>query len=254
MAYNQPKQPKNMKAKLSEHGLNELNDYQLTNFSRVDFYPDEYDKIIHQKGVRVIWEKSILCSCISENTGQPDYTCPFCLGKGFQYFDPLDIRVAVTSINRNDSQQTVGYTDVGTAMVTSKSTDNVNFRDRLTFIDFTTNYSQVITVENQRAKLKYDVNEVTMVLNGDIEYKLDEHYTLNESQTEILFSDNVIEDDERVSVLMEVRPAYIVVDMPHELRGTFVKFQHKEETWYKLPKQLQIKREDLLPLKRGDLY
>lgn len=254
MTFNQPKQPKNMKAKLSEHGLNELNDYQLTNFTRVDFYPEDYDKIIHQKGIRAIWEKSILCSCISEDNQQPDYNCPFCRGKGFQYFDPQDIRAAVTSMNRNDNQQSVGFTDVGTAMVTTKSIDNVNFRDRLTFIDFTTNYSQVITVEDQTAKLKYDVNEVTMVMNGQVKLIEDEHFTMNDPQTEILFKDGVIEDGERVAVLMTVRPAYIVIDMPHELRGTFVKFGHAKETWFKLPKQLQIKREDLLPLRRGDLY
>lgn len=254
MANNTPKQPKNMNAQLSKHGLHELNDYQLTSFARVDFYPDQFDQIVHQKGARVIWEKAILCACIDEDRHQADYNCLYCSGKGFQYFDPLDIRAAITNINRDENQGNVGFVDVGTALVTTKSTDNVNFRDRLTFIDFTTNYSEVVTVEDGVAKLKYDVNDVTMVMNGELKFKEGEHYTLNDTQTEIHFEDGVISDGERVSVLMVVRPSYIVIDMPHDLRGTFIKFGEPEETWFKLPKQLQIKREDLIPLKRGDLY
>lgn len=243
-----------MNAKLSKHGLNELNDYQLTSFTRVDFYPDQFDQIVHQKGARVIWEKAILCSCINEERNQADYNCPYCRGKGFQYFNPVDIRAAVTNISKDENLGSVGFTDVGTAYVTTKSTDNVNFRDRLTFVDFSTNYSEVITVHDNVARLKYDVNEVTTIMNGDIQYEPDTHYTLNAAQTEIHFEEDVISDGERVSVLMQVRPAYIVIDMPHDLRGTFVKFGEPEETWFKLPKQLQIKREDLIPLKRGDLY
>lgn len=229
----------------------ELNEYQL-NFGRVDLKPEQFDSLVYQKGARIVWEKAILCSCIDESTGSPDFTCPSCKGKGFQYFDPKEIRAAVTSIGRNDSSIPIGMLDVGTAYLTTRAQDPVNFRDRLTFVDFTTVYSQVLTYEGEPVEMKYQVEDVlhVKVLSTEIDKAL---YHLSDDKQSLIFEEDVLNYGDRFSILVEVHPSYIVIDMPHELRGIFVKFGHPEEQWVVLPKQLLIKREDLLPLKRGEV-
>src|SRR5690348_1854000 len=116
--------------------MSSMNAWQLANFGRVDFKSDEFDRAIHQKGANIIWQKSMFCSCVDEVTGQADYTCPACLGKSYLFFDPQQIRAVVSGMTGDKDQIPIGLLDVGTAYMTTKSTDQIGFRDRLTFVDF----------------------------------------------------------------------------------------------------------------------
>lgn len=229
-----------------------MTNWALQNFGRIDFKPEEFERAIYQKGARITWEKSILCSCIDRKSGAPDFTCMSCEGKGFVYFDPKPIRAAVSSLGRDDSPMSLGVVDVGTAYVTTMSTDAVNFRDRLTFEDFRVGYSTVLRYDGEPVKLKYEVEEIisVMVLSHQLS---EDDYSVSPGMDEIILRDGLLSKGENFSVLVSVKPRYIVIDMPHELRGTFVQFGQPSEKWTILPKQLLIKREDLLPLKRGEV-
>lgn len=218
---------------------------QLTNFMRVDFKHENFDLIIHQKGASVIWQKSALCSCLNERTGQPDYSCPACKGKGYIYFDDKEIRAVVSGITGDKSQIPIGLLDVGTSYLTTKSTDLVGFRDRIIFKDFRTPYSEVVTY-NDGIDLRYECEELVAVHVLSNSIPLDK-ITISEDKTRLEVDPSVgLQNGERVSLLYRIKPVYIVIDIPHELRGTYVKFGRSTEEWVTLPKQLMIKREDLL--------
>jgi hypothetical protein len=223
------------------------------NIGRVDFYPNDFDNAVQQHGAKVLWERSMLCSCISEDSGQPDFNdCPGCRGKGYTYFDPKEIKALASSMAGKKDHIPIGLLDVGTTMLTTSSMDRIGFRDRITFLDMKTTYSQVVTfTDNPEGELlKYDCVDMVSVrvLNTEIP---ESAYTVNGNR--IKFQNNVVGYGERFSVLMMVRPTYVVIDMPHELRGQYVKFNHAVDTWYELPKQHMIKREDLMPMSRGQL-
>lgn len=226
------------------------NNWTLTNFGRVDFYTEEFERLIHQRGARVVWEKSMFCSCLDPHTGQSDFTCPACHGKGYVYFNPTAIRAVVSGLGGNKEQLPIGLLDVGTAYLTTKASDRVGFRDRLTFTDFKTAYSQVLTYNGSPLKLRYEVEEIitVRVLSSEIS-----GYTLGEDKQTLSFEPDTLTVGERFSILCHIKPVYVVIDIPHELRGSFIKFQNREEKWTELPKQFLIKREDLLPLQRGQL-
>lgn len=229
--------------------------WQKDNFSRIDFRTSEFDKMIYQKGCKVIWEKSILCSCLDKITGQPDYNCSFCKGKGYDYFDPKQIRLVATSITGNKEQIPIGLLDVGTAYITTMTSDEVNFRDRLTFVDFRTTYSEVLTYDDSvvtGVKLRYDVEEILSVQKLGTVIPTSA-YELSTDKKRLIFDSSTFSNDERFSVLYKIKPAYVVIDIIHELRGTPVKFGLPNEEFIILPKQFMIKREDLLPLQRGQL-
>lgn len=219
---------------------------QLTNFMRVDFKVDNFDLIIHQKGANVTWQKSALCSCINTKTGQSDYNCPACKGKGYIYFDDTKIRAVVSGITGDKSQIPIGLLDVGTSYLTTKSTDLVGFRDRIIFEDFRTAYSEVATCIDNEVELRYECENLVAVHVLSTALPLDK-ISISEDKTKLIIDPEVgIQNGERVSLLYHIKPVYIVIDIPHELRGTYVKFGYKEEQWKVLPKQLMIKREDLL--------
>ncbi|QKE56366.1 hypothetical protein [Bacillus phage YungSlug] len=234
-----------------------LNQWQLQNFGRIDLKPEEFDRAIYQKGARVVWEKSMLCSCIDENSGQGDFTCPACKGKGYIFFGAENIRAVVGSINGGRDQTPIGLLDVGTSYVTTRAENLVGFRDRLTFTDFVTPYSQVITFDEGKnadkgMKLRYDIKSIVSIRILSTEIPK-ENWTLSDDHKYIKFDEGIMGDGDRFSVLAQVAPSYIVIDLPHELRGTFVKFGNPDEEWVILPKQLMVKREDLMPLQRGQV-
>lgn len=225
------------------------------NLGRVDFKQQDFDKAIQQHGARVLWERSVLCTCYDQYSGQPDYTCPYCEGKGYIYIAPKEIKALAYSQQGDKEQIPIGLLDLGTSLMTTRAQDRVGFRDRITFLDMQTPYSQIINYsgDSQGEKLKYNCISMQYVHIDGVEVT---DYTIEGNR--LILGESTLEEfepsnDTRIAVLMMIRPTYIVIDMPHELRGTYIKFQHAVDTWYELPKQFMIKREDLLPLTRGQL-
>jgi hypothetical protein len=174
------------------------------------------------------------------------------LGKAYIYFDPQEIRAVVSGMTGDKDQIPIGLLDVGSAYMTTMSKDLVGFRDRLTFVDFLTPHSQVITYSGDPSGelLRYECEQVVSVriLSSEIP---NTQYSISADKTRILFTPGYLSNGEKFSILYQIKPVYIVVDIPHELRGTYVKFGNPDEEWVVLPKQFRIKREDLMPLQRG---
>lgn len=241
---------------MSDEEVKKQSPWTLQNFGRVDFKDEEFERAIHQRGARIIWEKSMFCSCINEHSGQPAFDCIGCNGKGYVYFGAEQIRGVVSGLTGDKSQIPIGLMDVGSCLLTAKASDKIGFRDRLTFDDFRVPYSQVLTydsTDSDGVKLKYECEEIISVRVLNVEIPATD-YTLSEDKQHLTFiGESPFQDGERFAVLCRIKPVYIVIDIPHELRGTFVKFMKPDETWIELPKQYMLKREDLLPLRRGEL-
>lgn len=223
-----------------------VNTEHAKDLGRIDVKNLELEKMVDQHGANVYWERSIFCSCLDTTTGQPDYTCPACKGKGYFYFGGTQTKALVYSINAKKDQYPIGLLDVGTSFMTCHSYDRVAFRDRITFLDMKSIYSQVVTFtgDPDGEVLKYNPLDVITVRNLGSEIP-NTAYTI--SGNRIKFQSGLFNVDDRFSVLMEIKPTYIVIDIPHELRGTYVKFGFQTEQWTELPKQYMIKREDMMP-------
>ena len=84
----------------------------------VRIHVDKFDLMIARRGRDVKWQQAILCSCWSDS-GQPNYQCLACHGKGYIYDDPVISRALVTSITANkEFEETMGVFDVGDAVMT----------------------------------------------------------------------------------------------------------------------------------------
>ncbi len=218
---------------------------------RADFKPELFDKAIYQKGYRILWEQAMFCSCYRGTSGQPDYNCPSCYGKGYIYFDPKEIRAVVTSINGHKEQINVGLYDMGTAYLTPRSTDNIGFRDRFTFMDFTTKFSEVIVRDSGNQfintdNLRYKALDMYMVRVLDTVYMRGKDFDLSKDGKQMVWNTNV-PSGTMYSVLYSTNPVYVAMGPIHELRGSYSMLKaHGLESFYQFPKQYQIKREDFL--------
>jgi hypothetical protein len=216
---------------------------------RADIRADLFDQAIYQKGYRITWEQGMFCSCLDDHSGQPDYGCPSCKGKGYVYFNPNEIRALVTSISGSkDQNNRVGMDEIGTAYLTPMSTDKIGFRDRFTFLDFTIKFSEIIRGKNtRRHMLRYPAIKMLSVRILDVEYLEGVHYNMSKDGWFVEWVEMPDYGDLTYSVLYTTNPVYIAIGPIHELRGTYTLRQGKgHEVFTKLPDQYQIKREDFL--------
>lgn len=216
---------------------------------RADFKAESFDTLINQKGYKITWQQGMLCSCYNPDSGQPDYNCTACYGKGYIYFGDTETRAIVTSINGTKEQGKIGLDDVGSAYLTPLSTDEVGFRDRFVFHDFTMKYSQLVEYsEHSPNFLKYPVIDMYGVRHLNTIYRRGIDYELSKDGMSLEWiKPNTMYDGQKYSVLYTTRPVYIAINPVHEIRGTYTMYKAGGiEKFVKLPKQFQIKREDFV--------
>jgi len=216
---------------------------------RADFKPELFDTLINQKGYKVIWEQGMFCSCYNQMSGQPDYNCPACRGKGYVYFDPKETRALVTSINGRKEQEKIGLNDLGTAYLTPKASDNVGFRDRFTFLDFTMKFSQLVVKDSPGMpdRMKYPIKDVISVRQLNTVYRRGIDFDISKDGWDIIWKSAGPVQGSTYSVLYDTNAVYIAINPIHELRGTYIiKGGGGLENFVPLPRQYQIKREDFL--------
>ena len=233
------------------HNDDLIDDFPIHQFwgTRVDLKPELFDTAIIQKGMKVIWEQTMFCSCYSQRSGQPGYNCPACKGNGYVYFGRVLTKALITGISGRKDQDRIGLNELGTAYLTTLTSDNVGFRDRFTFLDFTMKYSQVLTRGNvgENDDLAYEARSIISVRMLNTVYVPDVDYTLSEDHMQIIWINNPIPTGKNYSILYNTPPVYIATNPVHELRGTYSMWKHGgAEVFTPLPKQFQIKRVDFL--------
>jgi hypothetical protein len=220
--------------------------------ARADFRPELFDAAIYQKGYRILWEQGMFCSCYTKGSGQPDYNCSTCKGKGYLYFGGKEIRAVVTSINGHKDQHRAGLDEVGSAYLTPRSKDNIGFRDKFTFLDFTTRFSEVLIRDEDRLgtridKLRYPAQDIIMVRSLEREFKRGLEFDLSKDGKYIEWREDYLYEGDQFSILYTTNPVYIAIGPIHELRGTYSMAKAGGlEAFHQLPKQYQIKREDFM--------
>lgn len=216
---------------------------------RADFKPEYFDNAISQKGYRAVWEQAMLCPCHDGISGQPEYHCPMCKGRGYYYFSAEETTVLVTSINGRKEQTPVGIRDAGTAYATPLSICDMGYRDRLTFMDFRAKFTETVIKSKDKEGLRYRCVKAIAAMYEGVVYKegLDFMVEDGEYQDYVVWSNNTIPDGERYSIIYQIHPSYVCMGPIHEIRGTYTMYQGMGASKFvALPKQFLIKKEDYL--------
>lgn len=210
---------------------------------KIEFNPQLFNEAINKYGVRATWERAMMCWCYSDHSGSPDPNCVRCKGTGTLYVNSKEIRVLAYNMTSDFEHEEIGERMNGSCTITIKPEDAVGYRDKLTFMDFLSSYSEFVSSEdNPDFELKYPVENMVSLQHPEGELKLGTDYFLSEDKKHIIWSECVVIPN-RFSVLYTIRPVYIVVDILKELRGNFIKDGLAKEKFVMLPRQFLIRKD-----------
>ena len=221
---------------------------------RVNLYHEEFDNLIEDRGNWCDWYRASVCSCVSRDSGQPNFSCPICGGSGYRYMSPKRIKIAVTSLSSQEMQlKTLETREPGTCYVTPKSDVIMGYRDRLVFVDFRCIMSEVVHWDNEvrgiSPRTYRNIKEVVSLADENYEYEQGVDFEITEDSYHLrwLRNDFIPQlNNKNLSLLYYTTPSYYVVDLLHELRATLSDRKAEDIRFVELPKQYKIQREDFI--------
>lgn len=223
--------------------------------AKVNLYEELYHNLIHDLGIDCIWERAVVCCCLNRDTGQPHFTCPLCGGSGFRYLQGQHIRVGITGIMSDISQDTLMLREPGTTYCTPQAHIIMGYHDRLTFPDFKCVFSEVIKWDKEEDglgvshKTYRNIKQPIYLADDRFEYEEGTDFEVTEDRYHLKWLNAVHAeqiDKTNMSFLYYTMPSYLVNDLLHELRATMSDRNSPTETFRELPKQYQLKREDFI--------
>lgn len=221
--------------------------------ARVNIYPESIEDLVQNRGHNCLWERASVCSCLSRDSGQPDFTCKRCHGTGYIYMQPQEIVVAATMIDSRYQQNTLQFYEPGTLYVTPTTLAIMGYHDRLRFPDFRCLFSEVVRFDDSRISRKTYRNIVEPLRFCDIEYEFEcpKDYVVTEDGYHIEYVGEEYEQHVKghsFSFLYYTTPSYLIVDLVHELRATRSDRNSAtgEMVFVELPKQYRARREDFI--------
>lgn len=223
--------------------------------SKVNLYEEEIERVVDNLGLNAKWERAAVCYCVSRDSGQPNFLCPTCGGRGYRHLPPQDLKVVVTSLNSQYELNNLELREPGTAYITPTSNVILGYRDRLVFPDFKCTFSEVLQWSKDQDGLGISprtyryIKEVIFLADNEYEYEVGVDFEITEDGHHLRWiKDNYIPklDGRNMSILYYTTPSYLISDLLHELRGTFSDRKSPESTFRELPKQYKIIREDFL--------
>lgn len=231
---------------------------------RVDFKPDEYVLMIETKGYRLAWSRASFCPCqpINDQTDQPDPTCSLCGGTGWIRFRPeeavVDVRVrgplddlqqsivddnaaVIRGIMTSITNTKIPYDQVmprveGMLNVTVRHENKLGYYDRLVNLDSTIIYSQIYDYGGEaETELRYPVRYVnqlrsTATIYTELtKYNPGGHFQVVSGKI-VWESGKAPPTNERLVAHYLTHPTWRVIEHPHAIRTTPVKYKTKSPT------------------------
>lgn len=215
--------------------------------SRLEFTVDKQTLMVQDRGIKVLWEQSYICTCLSTMTKSPQNDCPICHGRGIAYLPAVEKMIILQSQDRDVSSTDLGLIESGTATATTVPNSLVSFRDRISVPDVSIRQAMLIKVTPKIAKegyrLPYDINRVLLArtTNGR-SLELNKDYRVDMDKNIITPNEEFIGNN--ISLNLDTILRYIVIDLLKESRYQYSDKGTAHEEFVNLPKKLLLRRED----------
>jgi len=221
--------------------------------SRADFLPDSFALLVETKGYLLAWERAAICPCqpVVTQTEQPDPNCPLCKGSGWHYFgggtapdyaqigvmdevqkriieanNAMCIRGVVTALqNEYSPWDKLGNWMAGSMMMTVRHENKIGYYDKLTILESEIIYGETIIADGTALLHgRYLITGVNYLRSFSRVYRPDTDFVIDAG--DVRFRPEVVPaSGTKLSIHYLCHPVVLVVEHPHIIRQTTVKFK-----------------------------
>lgn len=226
---------------------------------QVNFRLNDFEAAIHTKGYDILTEKALRCPCESKGQGALS-GCQNCHGTGYFFINPLKTRAIITGINSDSKYKDWSVERIGNVSLTVRDDDreNLSFMDKVTLLGKYSIFSENLTVRKTNdgtgtfVFTTYKVGEITAIYVFSAEdsplVKLSSSdYSLSsENKSVININLGAVPDNMQVSVFYKHEIQYNVIDLPHEIRASYIRDKNGAEQRIFLPMNAVARRSHFL--------
>lgn len=232
----------------------------LTGVASPEFFKNEFDGAIWLKGYSVTLERALRCPCHAPDA--PLIDCQNCSGTGYFYINPIKTLGLITSINQNNQYKNWTEALLGTISITVRDVDkpNLGYFDRVTIKKEYSYYSECLSLRKNATNTfvftTYKPIEIIAIhLFVDSNQKLlklskNDYYINPDNPYCIIFNED-ISQEQIASVYYKHELEYHILDLPHEVRASWVKDKKTGElNRIELPVQAVARRSHLIAIEK----
>lgn len=215
-------------------------------FPSPDFNKDDFNDSIWNKGLKVLHEKTVKCPCKTKGVDAHLSSCANCQGTGWVVIDGVQTKMLMTSINASTKYRAWSEENIGTVSISADVRDKFAFMDKVTLLDSRAIISELLypivfngvifsyTIYNILAIKELflfvsDTLPLKRLFQG-VDYSLDRNKIILDSQYIGLV-------DPQMSVRYEYNLVFGIIDIPHDIRNSYVIDENGRNTSIELPVQ-----------------
>lgn len=207
--------------------LNSFN--QVNGFPSPEFRKEDFQDSIWNKGYSVIHEKTVICPCRSKNSEHLS-SCQNCQGSGWVVIDAQQTKMLLTSINSNTKYKAWSEQNIGTVSISADTREKLAYMDKITVLDSLATFTQLLFLKQYNG----NIYSFTIYKPVQIEYmflfdsdstplvKLYEGTNYEILDNKIVFKNIVWSDNLRISVRYKHHLVYGIIDLPHDVRNSYI--------------------------------
>lgn len=227
--------------------------------AQVNFRKNDFEALIHTKGYDILVEKALRCPC--EKKGQsPLSSCQNCHGSGYFFINPLKTRAIITGINVDSQYKDWSAERIGNVSLTVRddNKENLSFMDKVTLLGKHSIFSENLTIRSTNDDTgrfvftTYKVGEIMAIYAFDSATKpltkLDkDKYSLSTANKGVINIDtDAAPTNGMLSVFYRHEIQYNVIDLPHEVRASYIRDRDGREQRISLPMNAVARRSHFL--------
>lgn len=193
--------------------------------ARVDLVKSDFDAIVWQKGYDVILEKAIECPCRNRPDGQALSDCRNCGGSGWVFYNPVQTRMVIQSINKDTQYKEWSKENLGTAKISALNEQQLSYMDKITILNAVQTLNETLFFKQHsdgvyRAMSTYKIIDIVDIFEFvDSQHPLkvltENDYTIvNERWIEL---SNVTEQYPTISIRYTYNPIYHILDINRDV-------------------------------------
>lgn len=225
----------------------------LVDNRRIEYTFDRLTKMVDDRGINVLWEKSYFCTCRNKLSNAPNPSCKYCHGRGISYLQPVDTKLMIQKQSLDEQNTYYGLFSSGTAVATTYPNTMITFRDRITIPDVILSNSLIFDVNRYRVDngfwMPFDVKSITLaVTEGNKRLVEGVDYSYVGGSNVFYPFDHLIGKNVSINVNTVLR--YMVTDFLKESRYQYTDYQkYKDEpsdemVFDDLPRKMLLQREE----------